>query len=52
VAEFGLLMRRSQLAEGADWERTLSRAIESAGSDPYRRECILIMQQARRLMGK
>jgi Ca-activated chloride channel family protein len=52
VAEFGLLMRRSQLAEGADWERMLSRAIESAGSDPYRRECILIMQQSRRLMGK
>jgi len=52
VAEFGLLMRRSQLASGADWDRMLSRAMESSGSDPYRSECILIMQQARRLMGQ
>jgi Ca-activated chloride channel homolog len=52
VAEFGLLMRRSELAAGADWDRMLSRAIENAGSDPYRRECILIMQQSRRLMGR
>jgi Ca-activated chloride channel family protein len=50
VAEFGLLMRRSQLAPGADWDRMLSNAMEHAGSDPYRRECLLIMQQARLLM--
>lgn len=50
VAEFGLLMRHSQLASGADWDRMLSRAMASAGSDPYRRECILMMQQSRRLM--
>lgn len=52
VAEFGLLMRRSQLASGADWDRMLSRAMDSAGSDPYRRECILIMQQSRRWMSQ
>ena len=52
VAEFGLLMRRSQLASGADWDRMLSRAMENAGSDPYRRECILIMQQSRRMLGR
>jgi Ca-activated chloride channel homolog len=52
IAEFGLLMRRSQLASGADWDRMLSRASESAGSDPYRRECLVIMQQSRRLMGR
>jgi Ca-activated chloride channel family protein len=52
VAEFGLLMRRSQLASGTDWDRMLSRAMENAGSDPYRRECILIMQQSRRLSGR
>jgi Ca-activated chloride channel family protein len=52
VAEFGLLMRRSQLASGADWDRMLSRAMENADSDPYRRECILIMQQSRRLLGR
>ncbi|MFN6127832.1 MAG: vWA domain-containing protein, partial [Planctomycetota bacterium] len=52
VAEFGLLLRRSQLAAGADWDRMLSRASESAGSDPYRRECLVIMQQSRRLMGR
>lgn len=52
VAEFGLLMRRSRLASGADWDRMLSRAMENAGSDPYRRECILIMQQSRRILGR
>jgi Ca-activated chloride channel homolog len=52
VAEFGLLLRRSALAPGADWERMLARAQENAGSDPYRRECILMMQQARRLSGR
>jgi Ca-activated chloride channel family protein len=52
VAEFGLLMRRSGLAAGADWDRMLSRAMESAGTDPYRRECLLIMQQSRRWMGR
>jgi Ca-activated chloride channel family protein len=52
IAEFGLLMRRSQLASGADWDRMLSRASGSAGSDPYRRECLVIMQQSRRLMGR
>jgi Ca-activated chloride channel family protein len=52
VAEFGLLMRRSQLASGADWDRMLARAMENAGSDPYRRECVLIMQQSRQLSGR
>jgi Ca-activated chloride channel family protein len=52
IAEFGLLMRRSQLASGTDWDRMLSRASESAGSDPYRRECLVIMQQSRRLMDR
>jgi Ca-activated chloride channel family protein len=52
VAEFGLLMRRSQLASGADWDRMLSRAMENADSDSYRRECILIMQQSRRMLGR
>jgi Ca-activated chloride channel family protein len=49
VAEFGLLMRRSQLAPGMDWEKMLSRAMDSAASDPYRRECITIMQRAKDL---
>jgi Ca-activated chloride channel family protein len=52
VAEFGLLMRRSHLASGADWDRMLSRAMDSAGSDPYRRECIVIMQQSRQWMSQ
>ncbi len=49
VAEFGLLMRRSQLAPGMDWEKMLSRAMDSVASDPYRRECITIMQRAKDL---
>lgn len=52
VAEFGLLMRRSELAPEMQWEKMLGRAMDSAGQDAYRRECILIMQRARDLMGK
>jgi len=52
VAEFGLLMRRSELAPEMQWEKMLGRAMDSAGQDAYRRECILIMQRARALMGK
>jgi len=52
VAEFGLLMRRSELAPEMQWEKMLGRAMDSAGQDAYRRECILIMQRARDLMSK
>jgi Ca-activated chloride channel family protein len=52
VAEFGLLMRRSELAPEMQWEKMLGRAMDSAGQDAYRRECILIMQRARALMDK
>ena len=50
VAEFGLLMRQSQLAPGMDWDKMLSRAMDSTASDPYRRECLTIMQRARLLV--
>lgn len=50
VAEFGLLMRRSALASGMDWDRMLARAYESSGEDPLRRECVVLMQRARALM--
>jgi Ca-activated chloride channel family protein len=52
VAEFGLLMRRSELAPEMQWEKMLGRAMDSVGQDAYRRECILIMQRARALMDK
>lgn len=52
VAEFGLLMRRSALAPGMDWDRMLARAYESSGEDPLRRECVVLMQRARALMGR
>ncbi|MBM3966461.1 MAG: DUF3520 domain-containing protein [Planctomycetes bacterium] len=52
VAEFGLLLRHSQLAPGIDWDTMISRAQESVGDDSYRRECLAIMQQAKRLIGK
>jgi len=52
VAEFGLLMRRSELAPEMQWEKMLGRAMDSVGQDAYRRECILIMQRARALMVK
>lgn len=52
VAEFGLLLRKSQLAQGIDWGRMLARAQECAGTDPYRRECLIMMQKARQLSGR
>ena len=47
VAEFGLLLRHSPWAPGADWDRLLSRAAECILDDPYRRECYTIMQQSK-----
>ena len=52
VAEFGLLMRQSELAPGLNWETMLARAIDSTSSDPYRKECITIMQRAKALSGQ
>lgn len=52
IAEFGLLMRRSALAPGMDWDRMLARAYESSGEDPLRRECVVLMQRAKALMGR
>ena len=49
VAEFGLLMRKSQLAPELSWEKMLARAMDSTASDPYRRECVTIMQRAKEL---
>jgi Ca-activated chloride channel family protein len=52
VAEFGLLMRQSQLAPGMDWDKMLSRAMDATGSDSYRRECVTIMQRAKALSNR
>jgi Ca-activated chloride channel family protein len=52
VAEFGLLMRRSELAPSLSWEKMLARAMDSTASDPYRQECITIMQRARGLSNR
>jgi secreted protein with Ig-like and vWFA domain len=47
VAEFGLLLRRSEMAPHADWTEMLERAASSAGGDPYRLECLAMMRKAR-----
>lgn len=52
VAEFGLLMRQSQLAPGMNWDKMLARALDSTASDPYRQECITIMQRAKNLLDR
>jgi Ca-activated chloride channel family protein len=52
VAEFGLLMRQSQLSPGMDWDKMLSRAMDATASDPYRRECVTIMQRAKALSNR
>ena len=47
VAEFGLLLRRSQMAPQADWSEMLERAASSAGGDAYRLECLAMMRKAK-----
>ncbi len=47
VVEFGLLLRRSQMASQADWSNMLERAASSAGGDAYRLECVAMMRKAR-----
>jgi len=51
VAEFGLLLRRSEMAPNADWSRMLERASTSAGGDTYRVECLEMMRRAAKLNG-
>jgi len=51
VAEFGLLLRRSEMAPNADWSRMLERASTSAGGDAYRVECLDMMRRAAQLNG-
>ena len=50
VAEFGLLLRRSQMAPQADWTEMLERASSAAGGDPYRLECLAMMRKAKSLI--
>ena len=47
VAEFGLLLRHSEMAPQADWTEMLERASSSAGSDAYRLECLAMMRKAK-----
>ena len=47
VAEFGLLLRRSEMAPQANWSDMLERATSSAGGDAYRLECLAMMRKAR-----
>ena len=46
VAEFGLLLRRSEMAPNANWSDMLERASNSVGVDPYRKECVAMMRRA------
>ncbi len=47
VAEFGLLLRRSEMAPHANWSDMIERATSSAGGDAYRLECLAMMRKAR-----
>ncbi len=46
VAEFGLLLRQSNMAPHADWGNMIERAAVSAGGDAYRLECVQMMRKA------
>jgi len=46
VAEFGLLLRQSNMAPHADWGSMIERAAASAGGDAYRLECVQMMRKA------
>ncbi len=50
VAEFGLLLRRSEMAPNANWSDMLERATHAAGGDPYRLECLSMMRKAMSMM--
>jgi len=50
VAEFGLLLRRSEMAPQADWTEMLERAASSAGGDAYRLECLAMMRKAKSML--
>ena len=54
VAEFGLLLRRSEFKGSASWESALSLAREHRGSDPdgYRAEFIRLIDLASALAGR
>ncbi len=52
VAEFGLLLRRSNMAPNADWSRMLERAEMATQGDAYRLECVQMMRKARSLSGR
>ena len=52
VAEFGLLLRRSQLAPQANWDQMLHRARSATGENAYRIECLEMMTKAKSLSGK
>jgi secreted protein with Ig-like and vWFA domain len=49
VAEFGLLLRHSQYAPQADWDKVIRRAQDATGDNPYRLECIEMMIKAKAL---
>ena len=49
VAEFGLLLRRSEMVPQASWTEMLERAASSAGGDAYRLECLAMMRKARNM---
>ena len=51
VAEFGLLLRRSNMAPNADWSRMLERAEMATQGDAYRLECVQMMRKASSLGG-
>ena len=50
VAEFGLLLRRSEMAPQADWTEMLERAASSAGGNAYRLECLAMMRKAKSML--
>jgi Ca-activated chloride channel family protein len=54
VAEFGLLLRRSEFMGGASWEQVVSRAREHRGEDPdgYRAEFVRLVDVAAALSSR
>ncbi len=49
IAEFGLLLRHSQYAPQADWDKVIRRAQNAAGDNTYRLECLEMMIKAKAL---
>jgi Ca-activated chloride channel homolog len=52
VAEFGLLLRQSQYAPEANWDRMIERASGASNGNEHREECVSLMRAAKQMANR